>query len=1290
MSQLPPPTPYRRQNSMPSGIPVRRPPLRSSPLTGPAVSSDGTVTTSEGETGMTSRAKPSRILSTPELQTLATLSYHPSSMPSPPPEAPLFRSSTSEHRASNPNRSIYYSHDKKEKKKSFSTSSFSIFAGSSTVPAFPETSPTLPTAPHRSFRYSSRSSPPPPLSSNSSGTSQHHYPRAHFPDTPSQSTTSEAQGQGGSNWLLSNTYAVTPNFSRLGMRSPGIVMPVSAKSHRKTESQPLPRSSSTSSIGRLKNSKSSTSLRSSRHTQTQQAQGQVQARSRVHSRSSSSISYPSIGAVNGKSSTKVPKSLYLSKSTTGLYSRLISSPVNGRISSTSTAAMTEGRNEVAKPQSIDIDNISLTLSKPDVVLITNTIDTTTETINTTNTTTTVPAVTSTATDTLDVVGTDGMDSEASLMLDAGLLGQVEDRSSSLLRPRPKSKSVSSTSSLLVTRNHEEGYPIGVRNSVIMDPFCFANADVELPEQVQASLSPPPPPPQQVDGNEFSDFSCDDVGADLNSSNNHTSLTSTSSSIGLNDGGSFGSNAERESKDDVDHTCHPSVSVSASNSLVCLLSSSSTPPPLAPLTTTPNIGRGSISEDVEVEANDSEQDKADLPITSTAVDIDERHIDGEQRIMNFTSSSISVHSRFRYPRSQSQSQSDHQALTQSQPTSYQRQQHKNQHQLLSSSSSSLSTIKSITGCKTDFSLSSKSRKASLGSLSLSSFKKKVMQKRTKSLSSLKSVSSSHMRSNSDGDSTVLGAIQQKQGQGSSGSGSGRVDAEVSLWEGKKRHKGKGVTSFLSFGSTAEAHALTLADEEVPPLPLPLPEPPTSAQQLFPHDLLEPEPSSTRYDGVERQGKGQCEGNKEVDSEFEDEDDSEVDEDLIAAERLLEEVMSFNQPVLPSRRSNITLSRIDVEAASVKAQLSRVEVAGGSDTTSPIDEEITTSEDHGPPWRPSSPPCQTMDHHAAALGKRTSSLSGYSHLSTSVRSLPSHSLDRQLSSLPERTTSIRPTYSHFSTSARSLPSRPTEHQSQQDISPLVSASRAKRSSILSSFSHVSNSAKSVKSLHGAPSPSSSSSYRASVSRPTSLTYASESSISSSPPHTPTTPTISVPPLPAKAKSRAGKQALVLSFDTSQGGAPGLGNGMDSVVNSFPGDVTPVPIGPIPPIITRSVSGDDASSISGRNRRDRTSKAIRVLGVEDLEQFESQLVVGHGHEQPPKSVVSQNGLKSSSPKSSLETQRHSMMGMMRRTSRLGMGTRSQSFNTGGDASGHPQRGGGSVKRFWKSLTSNGGGSN
>ncbi|KAK7449291.1 hypothetical protein VKT23_013434 [Stygiomarasmius scandens] len=1184
--------PYHHQNSTPLVVGARRP-LRSSPLAGPAVSSDGTVASEN----TSDRPKPSRISSTPEFQTLGTLPYHPSSMPSPPTPEPLILPRSG-------------SHGRKERKKSLSTSSFSTFA-----------SPTVPPASRQSPRDSSRPLPP---SSLSNIHDHPHYPRAHLRSPPS----SPRNQTEGSDWMVSNTYAVTPKFTRLSM-SPGVVMPVSAKDHHRAKSQPLLHSPTLSRSKLLHNSKSSSSLRST-------VQTQMQTQERVHARSPSAGS----SSFSAKPST-VSRPLHLSKSTSSLG---LVSAFHGHSSSASMGA-DEGRigftslktlkSKCKPPESLRASSSSL--SSPSATSLAH--------VNAS-----LPA-----TDRLEMAGTHRM--ESSIVLGPREGGVMSRIGSSTAAAHPEFPAPS----LLCTASDESANSIHAASlyTDVTDQAVQAHAEVRSSTHNPSSIS------------------CESTSASSSISSLPCFTSATSISIGSTS--SSEENLEkvrlRNDLDAVNKSCHPSATSASS---ISPFLSSTRPPSFfgsTPSFSSVRSRSGSLaSQGLSLDSVVEEPDKA-APTTAA---MGQLHLDADAKISSATANtnteSISV-ADFFLPQLESQSQSWTQTDSQSQPL-----QHKP-----SLSTLSITSITNETDANANL---SKSRKSSLGSLSLSFITKKVMLK-AKSLSSLKS--GSHSRTNSDADSGVLGV----HGHATASIQGSRPTAkpDTTLVERKKHHKGKGL-SFLSFGSTAEAQAIAAGDtEEVPPVP----EIPASVQQLFPHDLLSPSPSPMPSSSVH--SDGQETGREDAESELERDDVS--DEDFMAAEKLLEDVMSFNQPATPSRRrSNLTLSPIDVDTTSITTRRSRTDVDVASiskhsrieaetldvNQASLINEE-DASEAQGPPWRPSSPPCQTMDNHAAALGKRASTMSSYSHLSNSVRSLPGHPLDHHVTSFPRRD-SVISSYSHLSTSVRSLPSQSLDYQHNRDIpypsqpSTYPTPSRPKRASVLSSFSHISNSVKS--SLHGVPS-TSQSLYHASISRPTSLMYTSESSIaSSSPPPTPSTPGILVPPFPTRARSRAGKPDKAMSligFDVSQDGLAAPGNGIDLLVHSFPGDLSPGPTTPIPSV---SALYPHSTPTGGR---DRTSKAMKLLGILETEKMET--------DQSPvetavsKSVVNMSsagasainlGAKSNSPKSSLDSSRHSVLGIgvMRRSSLLGLGARSQS-PSGSSAN----QKGGSVRKFWRSLT-------
>ncbi|KAK1220655.1 hypothetical protein PQX77_016611 [Marasmius sp. AFHP31] len=180
--------------------PLRRP-TSSSPLTGPSVSADGTIV-SQGI--HKDRPKPSRIKSSPDLQAAARkIPARPSSSQG---------STHGRHRASVQN-----------------FSSFSSFNVTTARPSTATSTPSAPARPPRSILRESRQQMnmacplPIPRSPPSFMPAAYHRPNRSVPIVPSD-------------WLMSNTYAEVPRFSRMSLASADVVLPLRAKKHRRHSS----------------------------------------------------------------------------------------------------------------------------------------------------------------------------------------------------------------------------------------------------------------------------------------------------------------------------------------------------------------------------------------------------------------------------------------------------------------------------------------------------------------------------------------------------------------------------------------------------------------------------------------------------------------------------------------------------------------------------------------------------------------------------------------------------------------------------------------------------------------------------------------------------------------------------------------------------------------------------------------------------------------------------------------------------------------------------------------------
>ncbi|KAJ3850481.1 hypothetical protein EV368DRAFT_84505 [Lentinula lateritia] len=183
----PVPSPIRRHS-------VRRP-LRSSPLAGPALSSEGLVIPDED---VQRRCKPNRISSSPELPSTSSPSIYPADIDHLPLHTyPAITTRPRLHqRNSSPN---YLTVPSVSLTKSPSAPSLHM----------PSTPPSFSTSPKTSLR-------PPYTESNTSPTS----------------TAARSAPVMAGDWLVTNTYAETPRFSRLNMGS-NVVMPVPAKEYRR-------------------------------------------------------------------------------------------------------------------------------------------------------------------------------------------------------------------------------------------------------------------------------------------------------------------------------------------------------------------------------------------------------------------------------------------------------------------------------------------------------------------------------------------------------------------------------------------------------------------------------------------------------------------------------------------------------------------------------------------------------------------------------------------------------------------------------------------------------------------------------------------------------------------------------------------------------------------------------------------------------------------------------------------------------------------------------------------------
>ncbi|KDQ54095.1 hypothetical protein JAAARDRAFT_38711 [Jaapia argillacea MUCL 33604] len=257
----------RRHTMMVPTRPTGARPLRSSPLAGPAVSASD-------NTDDKKRYKPSRIASTPDLATLRSPasagSLHSAYASDSTSKVPFKR-----RPASSANVAEYFdascaasssththAHTSPTSSDHSSSSSSSIPTSTSTLPSQSSSSTSLSRSSSKSslskrksltkrfsltFSHTSRNGkekeedpieeipavPPIPswVRQNSSGSLHKPLPPAPLTRNPSSQTSLDAKkAAAADNWLLQNTYAQTPKFSRLSLAAQGVVMPVSANS----------------------------------------------------------------------------------------------------------------------------------------------------------------------------------------------------------------------------------------------------------------------------------------------------------------------------------------------------------------------------------------------------------------------------------------------------------------------------------------------------------------------------------------------------------------------------------------------------------------------------------------------------------------------------------------------------------------------------------------------------------------------------------------------------------------------------------------------------------------------------------------------------------------------------------------------------------------------------------------------------------------------------------------------------------------------------------------------------
>ncbi|KAF9070400.1 hypothetical protein BDP27DRAFT_625276 [Rhodocollybia butyracea] len=179
-------------------------PLRSSPLAGPALSSEGLVISNEDMQG---KAKPSRISSASDLSSSSTSLYSLDWMDPIP------------HFPSPPHRGIVM--PMFDKRKSSPPGFLAPISASSPSPSLPIPPITPPLTPKASSR------PPSRENTKSFPGSAHTATPSNFPRVLHRNPSSEI-----GDWLSTNTFGETPRFSRVRMGS-NVVMPISAKEYRR-------------------------------------------------------------------------------------------------------------------------------------------------------------------------------------------------------------------------------------------------------------------------------------------------------------------------------------------------------------------------------------------------------------------------------------------------------------------------------------------------------------------------------------------------------------------------------------------------------------------------------------------------------------------------------------------------------------------------------------------------------------------------------------------------------------------------------------------------------------------------------------------------------------------------------------------------------------------------------------------------------------------------------------------------------------------------------------------------
>ncbi|KAJ3561846.1 hypothetical protein NP233_g9945 [Leucocoprinus birnbaumii] len=235
-------------------------PLRSSPLAGPALQADGAASEVKDEP----KLKPPRIASTPNLASL--LATPPLSKRARPrttesaqgiPSFLVHQSSSLETLTCTPSRHVHSGNEAKQANEVLGRSAPSAHLShqSSTPALCPRSLPKEPGT-EKGNRPSSIIRRP---------NTAHGYPTAPSPPAVScrhstdHASSAQSRELRNNSWLVANPYETTPKFSRLGLASAGVVLPMSAKEHKRLTHQNsrLSVKTSTARIARAGSSNSS-------------------------------------------------------------------------------------------------------------------------------------------------------------------------------------------------------------------------------------------------------------------------------------------------------------------------------------------------------------------------------------------------------------------------------------------------------------------------------------------------------------------------------------------------------------------------------------------------------------------------------------------------------------------------------------------------------------------------------------------------------------------------------------------------------------------------------------------------------------------------------------------------------------------------------------------------------------------------------------------------------------------------------------------------------------------------